>query len=594
MHLRTLLHVALLLCSASSLAGQHALLIGVSDYSDPRIPDLEGPVHDVAAMHDVLVRRWQFDKSDITVLLDDQATEQAILEAIDALKFQTSDGDDIVIYYSGHGTSASDPDLGARLNMPDGSGAIVGSDFNPDNLNDKSLSGSVSDGLIVGRFDIKPRLEVLDKNRNVLVIFDACFSGNAARNVNAIYRPATRRQIDLRQWLRSSSDTPANTMTSVESLNTADTRSYGTTINDNFNYKNTVFFGAAAEDQYAVDFSTADIQAGNVSSIDGKPHGGFTDSLLRTLWSPPGASGLLSFNTLFNRTVNQFNIWCKVCGHTPVSLPVTNETNNALMVRTILSVSELLAAGKVYDASSEPAFIDALIVNTTLSDGSELALKNLLPKNTTELHLLTQAVSPDVYFEQGNANIRAHAADGHLITELPESTTDSAMSQWLAGRQWLKHRMRNDSLNEQGDVHVSFRHPMAGNRVSEGDYVHFSIFSKAPASLVALLLNANSELSLLYPVNEQERQFVLPALTTHRIPGEQEQSILVTPPWGTDTVLFYTLPPSHTLKPALTQLASLPFVPFTHPALENLMTTLDNRESSYSATSIRIVSTPAL
>ena len=84
-----------------------------------------------------------------------------------------------------------------------------------------------------------------------------------------------------------------------------------------FEYKNTVYFGAAAEDQFAVDFSQAEIDAGLVSSIDGLPHGGFTDALLRVLSTP--LSGVLdnqadsarpdnhevelSYAQLFNRVV---------------------------------------------------------------------------------------------------------------------------------------------------------------------------------------------------------------------------------------------------------------------------------------------------
>ena len=595
LRIRTLLRFALLLFPVCSLAGQHALLIGVSDYSDSRIPDLEGPVHDVAALRDVLVKQWGFNESDITSLLDAQATERAILQAIDALESNTSEGDDIVIYYSGHGTSASDQDLGARLNLPDGSGAIVGSDFNPDKLNRESLSDSVQDGLIVGRYDIKPRLEALDEHRNVLVIFDACFSGNAARDANAVYRPAARRQIDLSLWLPASPEkaggdasAPANAATISRS------RSLQSTDDNNFTYKNTVFFGAAAEDQYAVDFSAADIAAGNVTSIDGKPHGGFTDSLLRALWLPQSEFDGLSFNTLFNRTVNQFNVWCKVCGHTPVSLPARSDTNNQLMARTILNVPQLLAVDHRYNAANEPAFTDALIVDTESLNDTELALKALLPNGVLAHQSVEKATSPDVYFAKDALSmVNAYGSDGQLITALPEQIADGELSQWLSGRQWLKRRMHQDLINEQGALQVSFRHPMAGNSVTQGEYIYFTIANKTPASLVMLLLDAQSQLSLLYPVSEQEQQFVLPALKTLRIPSESEQPLQVTPPWGTDTVLLYTLAPDHNLGPALRQLASLDTIAFDHPSLANLVDTLDNNELTYSAATIRIVSTPA-
>ena len=36
--------------------------------------------------------------------------------------------------------------------------------------------------LLVGRRDLRPRLQQLDRGRDVFVVFDACYSGNAVRS----------------------------------------------------------------------------------------------------------------------------------------------------------------------------------------------------------------------------------------------------------------------------------------------------------------------------------------------------------------------------------------------------------------------------
>lgn len=577
-----------LLASAMSQAGQHALLIGVSDYTDSRIPDLEGPVNDVLALRDVLLKNWQFEDTDITVLLDAQATEAAILNAIDALKHTTDKGDDIIIYYSGHGTSAADPDLGARLNLPDGSGVIVGSDFDPGKLDRMSLRQPADDGLLVGRFEIRPRLQALDTNRNVLVIFDACFSGNATREVVSIFKPTRKRQIDLSDYFQVSSET-ANS-TSRDKINTPQ-KSRSITIDPavNFVYQNTVYFGAAAEDQFAVDLSKAEIDAGLVTTFDGKPHGGFTDSLLRALSTLPDSSNSLSFIQLFNRTLNLFNTWCKACGHTPVSLPTASTPDNELLGRTILIPSLLLANDTGYDSSSEPALQEALIIETTLGDGTELALRSL---NSKAKNTVAHATTPDVYFTPIKQQINAYSSDGQLITQLPIDTDEAAMARWLAGRQWLKRRMLQDLAKGAGDLQVSFRHPLSSNRLGAGEHIHFNVLSETPASLVAFVLNANSELSLLYPVNDTERGTLLPAFQSQRIPKQDEPTIQVTPPWGTDTVIFYTLPTTHSLENPLRELALLETIPLSHRALKAFEKALNTTDIRYSASTIRIVSSP--
>ena len=217
-----ILLAALMACGPVK-ATQHALLIGISDYTDQRIPDLEGPVNDVLALRDVLIRRWQFQEENIRVLIDADATESNILRALEALQRSTDPDDDIVIYYSGHGTSASDPDLGSHLDLPDGSGAIVGSDFDPDKLTRRSLNEAADDGLLVGRQDIRPRLQALDVQRNVLVVFDACFSGNATRSYSSQYTPKSLRRIDLSTWL---DDANTHNPTNQQATNPATDRSW--------------------------------------------------------------------------------------------------------------------------------------------------------------------------------------------------------------------------------------------------------------------------------------------------------------------------------------------------------------------------------
>lgn len=587
-----ILSLFLLLAPLLGQAGQHALLIGVSDYTEPRIPDLEGAIYDVEALRDVLVTNWQFSVDSVTVLINEDATERAILDALDTLQKTSDTGDDIIIYYSGHGTSALDPDLGSYLNFPDGSGAIVASDFDPKKINRNSLTQPTEDGLLVGRFELRPMLERLDKDRNVLVIFDACFSGNATREVPSAYRPSTKRYIELLALIDESN--PPEFLSGDNVAGTAN-RSLSVQPSSGFHYRNTVYFGAAAEHEYAVEFSADEIAAGVVSTLDGKPHGGFTDSLLRALWEKPAHANTLSFASLFNRTVNQFSIWCKTCGHTPVSLPDPNTLGYKLLGRTILNASptwhslpEHASDTNTNTISSEP-----LIINSDLRADARQAFKSSLAKFSRLSEASEANTSPDIYFENSFEHLKALSSDGALITELSPDLSANNLNQWLLGRQWLKERNLRDSRLEQGNLHVSFRHAMAGNRVYEGDHINFAVISTQATKLLVLVLDANSDLSLIYPVNARERNAVLPALKVQTIPGEGEPPLRVMAPWGTDTVLFYGLNPTHELDPLLRELATLDRIAFDHPQWIAFEAALDESLVEYSSALVRVISTPS-
>jgi len=182
----TLLICIVLLVPSLGMAKQHALLIGVSDYQNKRITDLEGPQFDVPAMQKVLNQHWGVDEENMVSLVNEQATERNIKAELNALHTRTKPGDDIVIYFSGHGTSGKDPDFGAKLNLPDESGALVTYDFDPATHIARIRAGkpvaAEDDGLLIGRHEIKPMLQSLSEERTVLVVFDSCFSGNAVRS----------------------------------------------------------------------------------------------------------------------------------------------------------------------------------------------------------------------------------------------------------------------------------------------------------------------------------------------------------------------------------------------------------------------------
>ena len=85
---------------SGKLGAYRALIIGINDYKDPKIPDLETAVNDAKAMAELLRERYGFQ---VKLLLDRKATKKVIYKALRSLASSTKPNDSVLIYYAGHG-----------------------------------------------------------------------------------------------------------------------------------------------------------------------------------------------------------------------------------------------------------------------------------------------------------------------------------------------------------------------------------------------------------------------------------------------------------------------------------------------------------
>ncbi len=142
-------------------AARRALLVGVSDYADPKA-SLRGPRNDVRDMKATLLQHLEYQESEILVLEDARATKAGIQQAFESwLIAGSAPGDEIFFYFSGHGSQVED------------------------------LDGDEEDGLdeTLVAYDLKHLLDdelgvLLDRltGRLVTVVVDACHSGTGTRS----------------------------------------------------------------------------------------------------------------------------------------------------------------------------------------------------------------------------------------------------------------------------------------------------------------------------------------------------------------------------------------------------------------------------
>ncbi|MGI9304691.1 MAG: caspase family protein [Gammaproteobacteria bacterium] len=260
---QTLRYSALLLlltAAAAAPATQRAVLVGISDYQ--LVPPLEGPLHDVALIRSSLVDHWQFEDANILTLTNEQATKRNILDAIASLGTDGAPGDTVFIYFSGHGTSAADTSL--SVSIPTKTGALV-----PHDVRGVKTHQELLNRLIIGKRDLQPVLKQLDRaGFNVFIVVDACYSGNVIRDTKRLDGLPTR-------FLRLSDLLPRN----------ARRARLGKRLkfnpNEPFPYQNVFSLSAAQEYETTQDIPSAMLK--KYPTLDGKPHGAFTDSFARVL-----------------------------------------------------------------------------------------------------------------------------------------------------------------------------------------------------------------------------------------------------------------------------------------------------------------------
>ncbi|MEN8250199.1 MAG: caspase family protein [Bacteroidota bacterium] len=139
----------------------YALIIGVQDYSDNAIVDLDRPVADARALRSVLVDEYTFNPENITFLTNPNRTE--IIETFDLLTSRVEATDNLLIFYAGHGIWDEQIEQGYWL---------------PSDAKKSSKAAWLSNGTI------RDYIRAID-SKHTLLITDACFSGGILKTREA-------------------------------------------------------------------------------------------------------------------------------------------------------------------------------------------------------------------------------------------------------------------------------------------------------------------------------------------------------------------------------------------------------------------------
>ena len=502
--------LACLILSGVASARNVALLVAVGQFRDPALKsyELKGPAVDIDSVQQTLTSQWGFAPADVLALRDQEATRERILAEISALEKRTVKGDTVLIYFSGHGTSANADDN--SFDLPYATGAWVPYDL------DYSSQPAANKSLVVGRRDLVPRLKRLDEGgRWVVVVSDSCYSGQVVRSFGQSFShtrflPMNARDLGVAHVAAPISARPQPPP---------------------YPYQHVILLSGASDSETGADISTpqALLQA---PTLDGKYHGAFTDAFLRLLKGQllPG-----SFNYAQAReAMNSFLEHRSFAQH-PQLLPAIAEDPQDVGSTAFLGMN-LPAMPNVEAAPAQNAGHDVLHIRLEKVGAALRARIGAIPGVS-----IVEA-GGDLALRQTGEQVQLMGPAGDPVSTA--AANDPSLLKRIAAQAWLNRAIPKggDKLGLRADTAPGSR----GNTYVQCESFVFEVRLQKPAYVMLLDLDSEGNLTVLYPAGPLERR-VVPSGVATAIPGsEPKDHIVVTPPFGTDlvTVLAFEQQPA--------------------------------------------------
>lgn len=568
----SLLSLLLTLCIggiSSSHAEKIALLVGISDYMDR---PLEGPQHDVQALKQVLVEKWGFHDSNIKTLLNAEATHRNILNELNSLQGRSKAGDHIVIYLSGHGTSALDSDFG--LPLPYNSGAFIPYDFDPVKIKKITSDEQLNQILIIGSTHLRPVLQALDRDRDVTIIVDSCYSGNATRNFR---QEAGRLVSKTRNYPLN---LPVNLIPKTSSLIPKE---------EKYPYQRVVSLTASSESEPANDIDSSMLAQNPSLSFDQKPHGLFSSVLLQILNEPDSAGqASLTYGKLLQDIHNRISSYRQVPTQTPQLQPYLQDDTNNLASRSLFGIAP----------ASEPQS-----ASPAISDSDSRAKYPALT-----VALLPETLNLKPHLEQLGVVVVEDKAPADMVLSLPAAeqwTLSNGNGDLILSKSSLRQVLRRVEaeawLNQLSQARTqskafsanllqfSTQPASKGNGFNEGEL--FQLSAKASQDLYFTIFSIDifGNVHLLYPLNQSEN-ISHPANQILTLPANDHFKVVA--PFGIDTLVAATTSSKLSGLSSMQALFSEQGAPVSHAASQALRQALQEANARFNVIKIRTYPKP--
>lgn len=164
----------MLICLSTSVKAKTiAFIVGIDDYDsvnvaqEDRVRRLHGCVNDAVSFGQVLISKYHLSADDIYYSLNEEATKNAITEALNSYKTILGEGDNLIFYFAGHGSQITN-----SLNGE------------PDHLDECLLTyDTPSKEVFIRDFELGYLLNQIGLTGcKVTCVIDACHSGSLLRS----------------------------------------------------------------------------------------------------------------------------------------------------------------------------------------------------------------------------------------------------------------------------------------------------------------------------------------------------------------------------------------------------------------------------
>ncbi|GGJ28980.1 caspase family protein [Deinococcus roseus] len=371
LNLKTLGALACMGLSSIAFAENRALLVGLAEYKDPKA-NLRGPEVDVKLIGEV-IGELGFKPDQVHTLMNQQATRANILNQMRTwLTEGVGPNDKVIFYYSGHGAQVNDRS-GDEADGCDES--IVPYDLNL--ILDDEIQ-NVLDGV---------------KAREVLVMFDSCFSGTVTKSLFDIDEDV---DADSKFWEKSSTGC-------------------GLASNKDFTLDDGALDASkAAENQRYIEFSAAAENQVALGALRKGEGSAFTQAVYNGLSTLPKP---ISFEALRNYAVDWIKQRAKSKAHTPQLTGPTKWLNSDFFAFGDADAPPPVAPPPTVQAANSAAdLFDQLVKKTQFK-------VEALPSQPS--YKLGERISMKVRSSKaGYLNIIEFDPDGSLVVVFPNKYND--------------------------------------------------------------------------------------------------------------------------------------------------------------------------
>lgn len=485
--------------------GRKALLIGIADYQNLptssrihgeviSLEDLRGPMEDLK-MAKRFIESIGFERGNIKILRNNEATRSQILNAIDEWLINgTREGDVVFFYFSGHGTQV--PDL------------------NGDETDGRDEALCAYDLVPIGARSIEEAKLILDdelaqkfrqlRGRKVMAVIDSCHSeSTGTRGIG------TQRVISVnKKYVPVELNLSQNSQAIMRGIPVMTDIPEGQ-----------IFIFSSMEDQLSFELLFE----------DNRYHGVFSYSLFINLRENQN----ITINELFKRVKNFMNTNA-IKAYTLFQTPVLKPENNLILEQSLmnfLNIQESTPPQAVQVSEPSPSIVDRsgrLLIK--LEDNS---LRSLL-SNYNFIRIVNEG-----YFDKlirGSCNRRG--CNLKILNRLGDTISVNSIEEL---KKALEYAYFAKLLLNLEDIRPEFKIKLSQEEEGKFDYrigerIVFKFYTERDCNLFLVYADSKGDFELLFP-NRFSTNNVIRAGSTVYIPSEEQNFDLeITEPIGEDTI----------------------------------------------------------